>query len=443
MQLERCIALDVSGTGISDIGLTTIATKLKFVTTLNVSRCSALSDDGLTSVRRHLSQLQTLSIDECRRFSSDVLCQTWKDRNRLRALSAVGCPGVTDRLLQCVASSPRVSLDFSVRSLDVRQCKNVTSSGIAALASSSRPDVAIECLRCGDCMNVDAMAFFGFEDSAALSMLAELDLRGLAVDETAISWIAKGCASSRRLRRLNLARCKLLTDFALLLLAPVAACPSFEKLNLEDCALLTDTGIQNLLSAPVSKGNTVAKDDSDEEDEFKCDGVSLRSLNLRNCVKVGDGAMQVIGARCPQLTRLDLKGLRKVSDRGVLALAKGCPRLAKLVLSGRHVSTQTFVVLGKMCRALTKLDVSERRDLESPICFLHLTRPPTCGDKAGVSQLQYVDLAATNVCDVGVSVLAVSCRQLQWLSLCQVGPLPVPLVDGQCALTVCDCSVSM
>lgn len=426
-QLERCVSIDLSGTSVSDAGVAVIVSTLKHVATLNVSRCGSLTDDSLTAIRRHLSRrLQELHIDECRRFTSDVLCQLWKDCSQLHTLSVSGCPGVTDQFLQCIASSPRSGC--CVRFLDIRQCKHVTSSGIAYLAAANVQNVALEHLRCGDCMGIEPTAFFGFEESGALGFsLTTLDLRGLdaGVDETAISWIAKGCASAPNFARLNLSRCSQVTDFALLLLAPVVALPKFLKLDLQECSGISDRGIQDLLSGatPASRSSAI-EEHSDEDEEDAGPSVQLRILNLRNCVKVGDAAMEGIGSRCPHLVKLNLKGLRKVSDRGVLSIAKGCPSIAKLVLSGRYITTPTFAVLGKMCRRLETLDVSERSDLDSPACFLYLTSTPTCGRSAfrtpDTSLLRCIDLSATNCCDAGVSMVAVACRRLEWISLSKV-----------------------
>lgn len=435
-QVERCVSIALSGTAITDAGVAVVVSTLKHVTNLDISRCASLTDDSLTALRRHLSRrLQELRIDECRRFTSDVMCQLWKDCNQLHSLSASGCPGVTDRFLQCIASSPRASPECRVNALNIRQCKNVTSSGIAYLAAANAQHVALEHLRCGDCMGIESMAFFGFEDSGALRCsLTTLDLRGLdaGIDETAISWIAKGCAAAPNFARLNLSRCGQVTDFTLLLLAPVVASPSFQKLDLQECVRITDRGIQDLFSAALvtsSSGGTVNSDD----DEDASPPVQLRSLNLRNCVKVGDAAMDAIGAHCPRLVKLNPKGLRKVSDRGVMSIAKGCPNIAKLVLSGRYITTQTFTVLGKMCRKLETLDVSECGDLDTPSCFMYMTSTPTCGRSAFrtpyTNLLRCIDMSTTNCCDVGVSMIAVACRKLEWISLSKVrrvGARPPP-----------------
>ncbi|KAG3249634.1 hypothetical protein PI124_g5695 [Phytophthora idaei] len=390
-----------NGTSITDSGIAHL-NKLKYLTSLDVSGCHALTDEGLNTIRRQLSLLQELHLNECHHFSSAVLSKVWKDCKRLHSLSVRGCPGVTDAFLQCLATTKRSSAASTLRSLDIRQCKNLTSSGISYLANSTVKDMSMYHLAVDDCLGVDNMAFFGFETSPGLRSLTSLSLSGLGIDETAISWIVKGCGTS--LQRLNVARCKVLSDFALLLMAPLISSPVFVKLNMQECPLITDTGIKNLFSLEEEKYRDAADDDDDvPQTHLKC-------LNLKHCVNVGDDAMVLVGKYGGNLAKLNLKGLRKVSDRGVMEIAKGCPLLKNISLSGRNITLQTFKLLGKMCRNLNVLDISERRDLETPACLMNLVSTRT-------HPLTRIDLSASNVCDTGVSVLASACRQLESINL--------------------------
>lgn len=336
-----------------------------------------------------------------------MLCQVWKDCAHLHTLSARGCPGATDAFLQCVATTKRLSPECTLRSLDVRRCKHVTSSGISYLATSTLKDLAVVSLSIGDCVEVDNMAFFGFETSTGLQHLTVLNLCGLAIDETAVSWIAKGC---RALERLNLSRCKTLTDFALLLLAVlVRPDGALTHLNLKACPLLTDAGMKNLFS--------VAADTHDSEGDAD---VPLVVLNLKDCPQLGDESLRILSRHCARLMKLNLKGLRKVSDAGVMHIGKGCPSLASLQVSGRRLSTQSFQLLGRLFRKLEALDVCDRMDLDTPLCVQYLTAPRATATQS----LTQINLSATNVCDVGVSMLAVNCRQLEWINLSKVRQLP-------------------
>ncbi|KAE9006550.1 hypothetical protein PR001_g17176 [Phytophthora rubi] len=403
----NCQTLVLEGTSLTDRGVGHLH-KFKHLTKLDISRCHAITDEGLNTIRRHLSLLQELHLDECHHLSSTALSKVWKDCKRLHTLSVRGCPGVTDAFLLCVANTQRSSAACTLRWLDVRQCKNLTSSGVSYLASSAVKDLAMQHLAVDDCLSVDNMAFFAFETSPGLQSLTSLSLSGVAIDETAVSWIVKGCGAT--LQRLNVERCRALSDFALLLMAPLISSPVFVKLNMQDCALITDMGIKNLFSLEEEKSQNNLLDDEDTP------RTQLMSLNLKNCSNIGDAAMMQIGKHGGNLVKLNLKGLRKVSDSGVMEIAKGCALLTNISLSGRNITVQTFKLLGKMCRSLRVLDISERHDLETPGCLMNLVSTTASGFHPP-HVLRRIDLSGTNVCDSGVSVLAAACRQLEWINL--------------------------
>lgn len=401
--------LRLAGTRITDMALMSVS-KLKTLTALDLSRCSLLTDESLTTIRRQLSLLQELHVDECRHFTGSVLTQLWTDCTRLHTLTARGCPGVTDAVLQSIASARRYSAASSLRLLDVRQCKHVTSSGVSALAMTTNKDLrGLQSLLLGDCLDVDNMAFFGFETSRALTELQYLNLCGLRIDETAVSWIAKGC---RQLTRLNLSRCSTLSDFALLQLAAIVQLPGFTYLNLRECSAITDTGIKSLFET----GSQEDQEDDDMRGALRVRASQLQVLNLKHCVQLSDISLQVIGKRCPLLLKLHLKAVRKVSDQGVLWIAKACPLLLSISLSGRHLTLQSCKLLGKLCRNLQRIDLSDRLDLQSPACIASLTSASCMGEMAS-SFLRKVDLSGTNICDDGVALLAANARELEWLNL--------------------------
>lgn len=406
--------LRLAGTRITDAALAGVS-KLKSLTALDLSRCSQLTDESLTIIRRQLSMLQELHVDECRHFTSTVLVQLWTDCTRLHTLTARGCPGVTDAVLQCIAKARRYSAAFSLQLLDVRQCKHVTSSGVSALAMTANKDMrGVQSLLLGDCLDVDNMAFFGFETSRSLGGLRYLNLCGLRIDETAVSWIAKGC---RQLARVNLSRCSTLSDFALLQLAAIVRLPGFTYLNLRECGAITDAGIENLFAEADDQEDGEEDDDEMHGGVLRVGATQLQVLNLKHCVQLSDASLQIIGRRCPQLLKLHLKAVRKISDQGVLSIAKACPSLLSISLSGRHITLQSCKLLGKLCRNLQRIDLSDRLDLQSPGCIASLTNAMRITSAVPSSFLRKVDLSGTNVCDEGVALLAANARELEWLNL--------------------------
>ncbi|CEG40778.1 F-box protein containing LRR [Plasmopara halstedii] len=392
----------LAGTSITDIGISHLY-RIKALTSLDISSCHLLTDDCLNTIGCHLRFLHDLLLNDCRRFSSAGLCKVWKNCKRLQTISARRCPGVTDSVLTCLANTKRTS-SYPLRFLDIRQCKNVTSAGISHLANSVVDSIAMFHLAVDDCLGLRNMAFLEFETSSSLCLLKSLSLKGLDIDETAINWIVKGCKS---LQRLDVGRCKLISDFALTLMAPLISSPIFAELNLSECPLLTDMGIQNLFLLEEKKGF------SDDDDIPQ---MSIAMLNLKQCFIIGDEAMVYVGKYCGNLVKLNIKGLKKVSDRGISDIAKGCPLLRKLSMSGRSVTSRSFKLLGKLCRNLEVLCASKPLDFESPTCFMNFKLSEAMSSNS-LQLLKRIDLSATNVCDIGVSVLAKACHQLESIDL--------------------------
>ncbi|TMW55704.1 hypothetical protein Poli38472_010586 [Pythium oligandrum] len=399
-QVKRLV---LAGTLVSDPGFYAVH-RLKQLIVLDISRCSSLTDASLNVIRRFLTLLQELNVSECRHFTSTTLSQTWKDCYRLHTLVAKASPAVTDAFLQSIATTTRTKPEYTLRRLDIRRCKSVTSSGISYLASSSLRDMNVTSLCLADCMDVDNMAFFAFESSVVLKHLVTLDLAGLRIDETGISWIAKGCVV---IEHLNFARCGTLSDYALSLLSSIA-CTRLKSLSLKQCTKISDQGIKNLFGEETKKREEITANGGDEDD---LPGLPLEVLNLKDCQLIGDFSVTLIGRCCPRLKKINLKELRKVSDTGILRLGKGCPHLESIKLSGRYITDQTFKVFGKICPKLHQLDICERLDLQTPECFLSLTSGATA------ASLLKLNFCSTNICDAGVSMIAVSCPNLQYINL--------------------------
>ncbi|ETW09244.1 hypothetical protein, variant 1 [Aphanomyces invadans] len=380
---------------------------LKFVQILDISGCDLLTDVSLHVIRRSLSQLSALYINDCRNFSSDALVATWTDCTRLRRLYARNCPGVTDRVLLCIATTKRAP-EFQVQVVDVQRCRHVTDSGVGDLAHSKQ-DLELTYLGLGHCPHVKTMAFFSFEASRSLAHLDTLDMVALDIDETAISWLTTGCSAT--LTKLNLAHCHKLNDFCLALLG---RCRKLLWLSLKGCAHVTSAGLRDLVQpqgAPLSATTRKQRDDSDVDSSL------LTYLNLKNCVRVDDTAMAELAQACLDLEVLNLRGVPHVTDIGLTALAKRCTILRSLKVSGCRnpafygrpdVGDHGLRALSKLCRHLTVLDLAG-----AP----RVTTLGIAAIAATCSNLEKITLTDTPVDDVAVLALSAHCPALHTLHL--------------------------
>ncbi|KAH9122708.1 hypothetical protein LEN26_010150 [Aphanomyces euteiches] len=375
-------------TDINEVGIKHIA-KLKFIQVLDISRCDVLTDASLHIVRRTLSHLTELHINECRNFSQDVIISTWVDCTRLHKLYAQGCHGVTDRVLLCIATTKR-AVEYSLQVLDVRQCRNVTDAGIAEIANAKQ-EFALHWLGFSNCFQVHSMAFFSFENNQSLKQLQTLEVAGLDLDETAMSWLTLGCVN---LTKINLAHCSKVTDYCLLLLA---RCSNLRWLSLKGCSQVSTAGLRHFVGENQSS--------------------SLAYLNLKNCVLIDDAGINVIAQACLDLEQLNLRGVPHVTDNGMRALARRCTILRTLKLSGcrnpafygrPNIGDDGLRALSMLCRRLAVLDLAGAPRVTSQGIAAIAT---TC------HELLNVNLSDTAINDMAILALAANCTLLQVLQL--------------------------
>ncbi|ETV88541.1 hypothetical protein, variant [Aphanomyces astaci] len=407
-----CTSLFLQHSNVNDGGMAHIV-KLKFVQVLDISGCEVLTDASLHVIRRTLSQLSELRINDCRNFGSDALASTWSDCTRLRRLYAQNCPGVTDRVLHCVATTKRAS-EYSTQVLDIRRCRSITDSGVGDIATSKQ-EMALQFLGLGHCPHVKAMAFFAFGTSRSLSYVDTLDIAGLDIDETAISWLTQGCRTS--LVKLNVAHCGKLNDFCLVLLGQ---CRKLTWLSLKGCALVSSMGLRNLLQPPPTTDEGAPSSScrhSQHKEPDDGDSSLLTYLNLKNCVRIDDAGMAVLGQACLDLEGLNLRGVPRVTDIGLTTLAKRCTVLRSLKLSGCRnpafygrpdIGDDGLRALSKLCRHLTVLDLAGAPRVSSVgVAAIAATCP----------KLEKVTLTDTTIDDNAVLALAAQCPAIHTLHL--------------------------
>ncbi|RHY94853.1 hypothetical protein DYB35_002371 [Aphanomyces astaci] len=303
-------------------------------------------------------------------------------------------------------------------------------------------EMALQFLGLGHCPHVKAMAFFAFGTSRSLSYVDTLDIAGLDIDETAISWLTQGCRTS--LVKLNVAHCGKLNDFCLVLLGQ---CRKLTWLSLKGCALVSSmgnastpssfafqingdfnhtwivAGLRNLLQPPPTTDEGAPSSScrhSQHKDPDDGDSSLLTYLNLKNCVRIDDAGMAVLGQACLDLEGLNLRGVPRVTDIGLTTLAKRCTVLRSLKLSGCRnpafygrpdVGDDGLRALSKLCRHLTVLDLAGASRVSSVgVAAIAATCP----------KLEKVTLTDTTIDDNAVLALAAQCPAIHTLHLTKV-----------------------
>jgi F-box/leucine-rich repeat protein 2/20 len=300
---------------------------------------------GMVKLLQGCRQLETLSLPAFKGPGSALRmigsCCTLLKRLRLRS-----CSSLNDDVMTHIATNCRYieELDVSfteitdaalaavgghlsaLRQLDVKHCKSITGSGIAALAAGCRllQSLHLGLVDCGD------------EGIIALGTYS-CDLEELYLDYGWDKWgrlscrllgsVARGC---RKLRLLSLRGSKQVNDEVLQGL--LYGCPSLKLLDLHACENVGDIGLQAVtrgckqLEDLVLSGTRVGAVSSTP---FQGRLDNLQSLRLSGD-NVTDAVLKSISANCKRLSQLHLANCSHVSDASVEELLKGCSELKQL-----------------------------------------------------------------------------------------------------------------
>ncbi len=165
-------------------------------------------------------------------------------------------------------------------------------------------------------------------------------------------------AAAPALTALSLGSCKKLTGAGLQKLRGV---PTLERLAMTELPALNDETLKELLTLPSLHHLNVADCTNITSAAFSEGGMSLTSLMIPGCTKVGDAALIHL-AETGTLELLDVSDVPGIGDKGLKALAAGCP-LRKLVLKGQEKVTDATLEALAEAEDLESLVIKDCRKL--------------------------------------------------------------------------------
>ena len=287
-------------------------------------------------VRLELSDGVGCSTDE--EFEADVLPLLSKDLQSFIAVSAAFTSRSVSALVDKCGRTLQQVRFIDCRRLDVeavkavgRRCPRLRSvafvyrddaGGKAAGRSTgdgsewwSRTDsqVVAALVNVAGAAELNSVSFVGFQSVCDIevtyladcycSTLRRVDLsRCRSLTDAALGALAERCLN--RLRELSFAATRV-TDAGVAAL--VGGCPRLQRIDLADCSSLTDVAVQSLASCCPR----------------------LERVSLRGCLRLTSAALDSLVRHCPQMQTLDLSG---TSIDVVSPLVLGLARLHQLVL---------------------------------------------------------------------------------------------------------------
>jgi len=229
-----------------------------------------------------------------------------------------------------------------------------------------------------------------------------------------VTTIARSCP---KLRMLNLADCKKVTDACIIEVAQ--NCKQLAYLNLNQCAKISSAAIEELaLAAPPLRSLHLCRPLVEAQEPLLDASIAkliaaspkLSALRLRSCTKVSDLAVEQIARNCPGMKALDLSWCGRITDYSMSMLGENCRQLRSLAVNG--------------CRQLTdqslKSLLRESGNLRS-VSLAHLPFATDVVLTAMAPSLRNLKILSLNGCaevtDSSVVAIANACKGLESLSL--------------------------
>lgn len=136
----------------------------------------------------------------------------------------------------------------------------------------------------------------------------------------------------------------------------------------------------------------------------------LKSLSLKGCKSVGDGALRIFAQQCKNIEELCLEGCKKISDSTAISLSNYSGRLRRLdVSSCLQITDNSLSALSKGCTKLEYVNISWCTQISS-----HGLKLLAQGCQ---NLLIFIAEGCTLITDEGIYHLAKSCTRLRSVKL--------------------------
>jgi hypothetical protein len=316
------LALDISGSPVTEHSLRTIAAHCSRLRMLNCEGCEGVTDMGLMTLVRGCPDLRILLLSGCSRLTDAAVAELATSCRHLHRLDIARLPLITNAGVERIADCCE-----ALESISLLGCPGVTAEGLAMVVS--------------DCVHLRQLAADGVGLHAVVD---ELSPQGLG------------------LTALTVRRCGGLTDAAAAALA--TSCPAVTSLDLSGSPLVGLTHLaagtlvhrlkglralvlggcgltdQSFAFFPTSRVRLSRLDISHNpgvtdvglELVLRACGTTLTDLSVAGCDITSAGAALIAVSAGPSLTRLDCRMCLKLTDEGVAFLAEGSPNLETLLL---------------------------------------------------------------------------------------------------------------
>lgn len=288
-----------------------------------------------------------------------------------------------------------------VSHLDLTLCPRVTDTSLKVVANAYKTTLTS--------VDLSASRFFSHVGLSCLvlncSSLVEIDLSNATeLGDSAAAEIAK----AKNLERLSLARCKLITDIGICIIA--VSCRKLRFINLKWCLGIGDFGVGSIA---VKCKETRYLDLSYLPVTNRCLQPILKlqhleELILHGCFGIDVDGLAVLNQQCGSLKKLDVSSCQNISHTGLSSLTSGTKCLKELSLAyGPPVTLE-------LANSLRKLSMLQTIKLDG--CLVTFSGFEAIGNRC-ISLKELSLCKCLGVTDEGLSSLVSKHRDLRKLDI--------------------------
>ena len=348
-------SLDLGRTSLTDDALGAIANIPNLqLHEVYLSHCQELTDSGIQKLVSLQPSIRVLDISECLSVKDSGLESICAGLTELRELNIAKCRQLTDYSV-CELRNLQ-----HLKKLDVNACYTVTSRGLGlGLCTPPNPLLCLTSLYLSCCSSV--RDGFVVEMSVQLPLIVDLDLSSCSVGNTGLHAI---CARMTRLRHLRLAWCQDITDNGLLGIQDSNVhephCHDDDDVGL--CRCTRRHSSVPIFNPPKAASAGLTKKPLKNADLSDIRPITnlknLRLLDLTSCHRLTDAGVSKVMS-FPELRCLHLSLCPGLTDITLLAISTGLPSLEELHMAQCTRITDTGVLrLTERLHRLSHLNMS-------------------------------------------------------------------------------------
>jgi len=177
-------------------GLQALSQECRNLKMISISNCFQISARVLNALAKGCPQLEDLRFAGCTKIDSESINKMASKLRLLKRISFPGCISLNSAgIISLAKKCPNIIF------VNLSQCDTITDSAVQALSKYCK---GMTSLNVSECNTISDYSLLAISEGDLVPGLSSLNLKGTAVTDTGVTWLAERCTS---LMTLNLTKC--------------------------------------------------------------------------------------------------------------------------------------------------------------------------------------------------------------------------------------------